>query len=388
MTEMFIALKHIKERKKQSIIAVLGIAIGVLVLTVSLGIANGLDKNMVNSILSLNAHVNVSNSEVKILNYLEVKNKIENIKGVKGVLPKYSTQGIIKYEGIYGTFVSGVMINGVRNEELKPVLKMDEKVKNGKAEFKNKNDILIGQELAKQIGADTGDRIKLISPESKELYFNIAGIFHSGYYDFDTSLVIVPLAAVQYISEADDIVTEIDVMINDVYAADKIALEIRKLTGLNTRTWGEMNRNLLYALALEKTVMIILLSLIIIISGFVVGVILNTLVREKTKDIGILRSFGFSSNNIMKIFLLEGIILGGSGIIFGMLFSAAIIYYLKTYSFKLPLDIYYIDKVPMEISFNEIGIIILGTWGIILLSSILPAYKASKLKPVEALRYE
>lgn len=388
MTELFIALKHIKERKKQSFIAILGIAIGVLVLTVSLGIANGLDRNMVDSILSLNAHINLSNDEVKIYDYTEIKDDIEKIKGVKGVLPKYTTQGIVKYEGPYGTFVSGVIINGVRDEELNSVLNMDKKVKIGSSNFKNNNDILIGQELAKQIGASIGDKIKLISPESRELYYNVTGIFHSGYYDFDTTLVIVPMISVQYLTGSDDIATEIDVMINDVYGADKIALEINKISTLTTRTWGDMNKNLLYALALEKTVMIILLSLIIIISGFVVGVILNTLVREKTKDIGILRSFGCSSNQVLRIFLYEGIILGGSGIILGMILSGVIIFYLKNFSFNLPVDIYYIDKVPMEISIKEIFIIVLGTWAIVLLSSLLPARKAAKLKPVEALRYE
>ncbi len=142
------------------------------------------------------------------------------------------------------------------------------------------------------------------------------------------------------------------------------------------------------ALTLEKSVTLLLLSLIVIIACFVVGVILNTIVREKTRDIGIMRSMGFSSMNVMKIFLIEGTILGFIGIVSGVILSAILIYILENYSMQLPLEIYYLDKLPFEISLKEIGIISGVTFVIILVSSVFPAYRAARLKPVEALKYD
>jgi lipoprotein-releasing system permease protein len=126
----------------------------------------------------------------------------------------------------------------------------------------------------------------------------------------------------------------------------------------------------------------------VIVACFVVSVILNTLVREKTKDIGILRSIGFSSRNIMKIFMIEGTVLGSIGIVAGIIMSSVVMYFLENYSMKLPLDIYYLEKLPFKISLQEILIIVGITFIIIFISSIFPAYRAAKLRPVEALKYD
>ncbi|MEG1582648.1 MAG: FtsX-like permease family protein, partial [Cetobacterium sp.] len=220
------------------------------------------------------------------------------------------------------------------------------------------------------------------------LKLDIMGTFQSGYYDYDLSMVILPLKTAQYITERDNTVSSLDLILKNPYDAELISNKIYEETGLYNRTWGSLNKNLLKALNLEKTVMIIGFSLIVLIAGFVVWVILNTMVREKIRYIGIMRSMGISHNSIIKIFLIQGIILGCIGIILGVFISLFLLWYIKTYSLPEISSIYYLAKVPVELSAKELFTIIGANIVLIFLSSIFPAYRAGKLKIVEALRHD
>lgn len=387
MVEFFIAKKHIFERKRQSLISTLGIAIGIIVLIVSIGIANGLDKNMINSILSMTSHVLVENGD-KLSDYNELKEKIEKIPGVKGAVPSIETQGIFKYNGIYGGYISGVKIEGFDLESAKKAMDLDKKIVEGSISPDKIDGVLIGKELFRNIGASLGDEVTIISSENKEIKFKIEGVFQSGYYDYDINMILLPLKAAQYLVYSGDTVNKIDVTLNDPYKAPEIADKIMSETKIFSRTWGDLNRNLLSALSLEKTVMIMVFSLIVIIAGFVVWVTLNMLVREKIKDIGIMRSMGFSRKSIMKIFLIQGMLLGIAGIVIGTIISLCFLWYIKNYTLAFITSIYYLTKIPVEISFKEIGIIIGANIGIIFVSSVFPAYRAAKMETVEALRHE
>lgn len=387
MIESFIAKKHIKERKKQTLVSIIGISLGITVLLVSLAIGNGLNKEMIDNILSITAHISVTNSERTMYNYNDKKNLIEQLKGVEGAIPKYNTQGIMKYTGIFGTFGAGVKIESFDSEDAKRVLELDKKIVEGSLNFEKVSSILIGKELADQIAADVGETVTLTTME-REKDLIIAGIFQSGYYDYDTTMVFIPMKTAHFLAETDDVASEIDVKIKNIYKADEIAKEIAAATGLITKTWGEQNRNLLKALSLEKTVMLLVLSLIVVISGFVVGVLLSTLVVEKTRDIGVLRAIGYSRKNIMKIFIMEGMIIGGQGIALGAVLSLILINILEKFSLKILSEIYYLDKIPVDISIKEFLIVIIATFIIVFIASVLPAYRASKLKPVEALNYD
>ncbi len=388
MIEFFIAKKHILERKRQSIIAILGVAIGVTVLTVSIAIANGLDKNMVDSILSISSHVVVTKDGEAVEDYRKIQTQIESLEGVKGVVPQISTQGILKYNGAFGSFVSGVKINGLDFDDAKIAMNLDEKIVAGTMDIKKPTEFLIGKELFDQLGAKLGDKITVISADNREMHLTIVGVFQSGYYEYDTTMIIVPLRAVQILSYTGDTITSLEVFLDDVYSANKISKQIEIKTSMSTRTWGDLNKNLLAALSLEKTVMILVFSLIVIIAGFVVWVILNMLVKEKTRDIGIMRSMGFSSKNIMRIFMLEGLFLGSFGIVVGMSISGGVLWYIKDNTINQITNIYYLNKIPVEITPKEIFIIIGANIIIIFLSSIFPAYRAAKLQVVEALKYD
>ena len=388
MLEFFIAKKHIFEKKKQSLIGILGITIGITVLMVSIGIANGLDKNMISSILSMGSHVSVPDIERED-NYKNLAEKLEKIDGVKGVIPKVSTQGIIKYTGIYGTHVSGVKVDGLDFEKAEKGLELKNKIVYGEMNSKKKNTILIGKELFNQLGAEIGDKIILVSPENQELPLVIGGVFESGYYDYDVNMVIIPLATAQYLLYLDENdVTSLEVTLFNPYRAEEVADKIFNKYGFLSRTWGDQNRNLLSALALEKTVMVVVFSLIVVIAGFVVWVIMNMLVREKIKDIGIMRAMGFPKKTIMRIFLFEGMALGGIGIIIGTVLSLSILWYVENFSISGITNIYYLTKIPVELSLKEIITIIFVNIIIIFLSSVFPAYRAGKMETMEALRHE
>ena len=388
MLEFFIAKKHIFEKKKQSLIGILGITIGITVLMVSIGIANGLDKNMISSILSMGSHVSVPDIERED-NYKNLAEKLEKIDGVKGVIPKVSTQGIIKYTGIYGTHVSGVKVDGLDFEKAEKGLELKNKIVYGEMNSKKKNTILIGKELFNQLGAEIGDKIILVSPENQELPLVIGGVFESGYYDYDVNMVIIPLATAQYLLYLDENdITSLEVTLFNPYKAEEVADKIFNKYGFLSRTWGDQNRNLLSALALEKTVMIVVFSLIVVIAGFVVWVIMNMLVREKIKDIGIMRAMGFPKKTIMRIFLFEGMALGGIGIIIGTVLSLFILWYVENFSISGITNIYYLTKIPVELFLKEIITIIFVNIIIIFLSSVFPAYRAGKMETMEALRHE
>ena len=389
MIEFFIAKKQMLERKKQSILSIVGVFIGITVLIVSLGVSNGLDKNMINSILSLTSHINVYSPE-NIPNYEELVKNIEEVKGVKGAVPTIETQGIIKYEGHGEPYVAGVKVVGYDLDKAIKVMKLDDYIIDGKIDVEDKKSILIGKELAASMGAMVGDKVKLITSEETDLEMTVGGIFQSGFYEYDLNMVLIPLQTAQYITYSDETVGRLSVRLDNPYDAQELIYDVaRKLpTDLYIGTWGEQNRALLSALTLEKTIMLVVFSLIAIIAGFLIWITLNTLVREKTKDIGIMRAMGFSKKNIMLIFLIQGIILGIIGIILGIIVSLILLYYIKNYAVDLVSNIYYLKDIPIEISLKEIAIIVGANFIVILISSIFPAYRAAKLENVEALRYE
>lgn len=389
MIEFFIAKKQMLERKKQSILSIVGVFIGITVLIVSLGVSNGLDKNMINSILSLTSHINVYSPE-NIPNYEELVKNIEEVKGVKGAVPTIETQGIIKYEGHGEPYVAGVKVVGYDLDKAIKVMKLDDYIIDGKIDVEDKKSILIGKELAASMGAMVGDKVKLITSEETDLEMTIGGIFQSGFYEYDVNMVLIPLQTAQYITYSDETVGRLSVRLDNPYDAQELIYDVaRKLpTDLYIGTWGEQNKALLSALTLEKTIMLVVFSLIAIVAGFLIWITLNTLVREKTKDIGIMRAMGFSKKNIMLIFLIQGIILGIIGIILGIIVSLILLYYIKNYAVDLVSNIYYLKDIPIEISLKEIAIIVGANFIVILISSIFPAYRAAKLENVEALRYE
>ena len=385
MVELFIAVRHLKERKFQSIFSILGVAISVTVLMVSLTVSNGLEKNMLESLLTLNTHIVLTKGNGDVSeDYMDVKKKIEEINGVKGVIPKYTAQSIIKTD----EYAKGVLANGIPNEDLEKTI--DLKMVAGKKSLPELDSAIIGEEMAYEFGGlKVGDDIKVITTENKEVRFKISGIFKTGYYEYDRNLLLIPLQTMQILQERGEVISEIDVMLNNPKDAEAVKQKIEKL-GFNyqVNTWGEQNQQLLNAVKFEKFVLVSLLLLIVIIACFAVSVILNMVVREKIRDIGILRSIGYSGKMVKKIFTIEGLIIGVLGIISTFALVPLVLFVLDKLFNKVVSNTYDLDKLPLSITLKEIGIIYLVTIIIVYLSTLYPSYRASKLNPVEALKHD
>jgi len=229
--------------------------------------------------------------------------------------------------------------------------------------------------------------------------FIVVGIFESGFYEYDSTLAYLSLKSCQNFLQMGDTVTGIDIKVNDIYKADVIAKKIQSTLGFPfwAQNWMQMNKNLFSALKLEKRVMFIILSLIVLVAAFNIISALIMIVMEKNKDIAILKSMGATSQSVMKIFIYQGLIIGVIGTCLGCIAGLAVALNLqnvsllveKIFRFKfLPGDVYYLSELPSKVNYGDVVIIVVGTLLICFLSTIYPSFRASKTDPAEALRYE
>jgi len=268
--------------------------------------------------------------------------------------------------------------------------------------------IVIGRELAKNLGLRLHDTVFVISPSGiatpmgmtpRMRPFVVGGIFESGFYEYDSTLAYISLEECQNFLNMGDSVSGLELRVADIYKAGQIAVRIEKKLGFRywARNWMEMNKNLFSALKLEKRVMFIILSLIVVVAAFNIISALIMIVMEKNKDIAILKAMGATRAGIMKIFILQGMIVGAIGAFLGTLAGLAValnleeisLFVERLFGFKiLPGDVYYLSELPSQVNYGDVGIIILGTLVISFLATIYPSWRASRLIPAEALRYE
>ncbi|WP_295725061.1 ABC transporter permease [uncultured Leptotrichia sp.] len=387
MVEFFIAFRHIIERKFQSIFSVLGVAIAVTVFIVSLTVSNGLEKNMINSLLTMSPHILVKNKKSKFFdNYEGTVENVKKIKGIKAVIPQMNSQSILKGNGL----AKGVLADGISPENVKNGLNL--KIVDGNNNISELNSVLVGEQLATEMNLKVGNEISLVSAENKEIKLIVRGIFKTGFLDYDSNLAIVPLEAMQILSDQGRVATEIGIKVEHPEKVEGILNQVRNV--LNSKeygaiSWKTINQNLLRAVRFERFVLIAILSLLLIIASFAVSVILNMIVREKIKDIGILKSIGYTNSSIRKIFTIEGLIIGVFGMILASLLSPLVLVALKAlFKEYMKGGTYYLEELPLYISQKELLIIYGVTFAVVFLSTIFPAARAARLKPVEALKYE
>jgi lipoprotein-releasing system permease protein len=386
-----------------SFISVAGIALGVMALIIVISVMNGFHEDIRDKIIGSNAHV-MATSYFKdgITDYNELTEGIKKIDHVKSAAPYFMSQVMLKY----GDKVDGLVLWGVNPQQISKVNNLSENMKRGDLEYimkplpDNKRGIVLGKELMNNLGAELGDDVVLISPVfyktpsgmmPKMSKMQIVGVFSAGMYDYDTTFAYVSMDTAQKLFDKPDIASGIVIKADVLENASYVATEIhRKYKNIWARDWMSMNENLFKALKIEKIAMFIILVLIVIVAAFNIVSTLIMVVMRKTKDIGILKSMGAKRGDIMNIFVVQGLLTGIIGSIIGFVLGVAICMLLKRYPLSMPGggSVYYIDKLAVSIKLTEIIIIPLISTFISFLAALYPAYEASKLDPVEAIRYE
>ena len=396
--ETNIGLRYLRSKRKEVFISfttwisIVGIAIGVMVLIVVIAVMTGFQDEIRERILGINPHILVMNLNGDINEPQKLVDIIKETKGVVHAFPFITFQAMVQS----GRQLSGVAVKGLNAED---VTFMSRLVKEGSIDtLSRKGSILIGKELAKHMGLLVGETFTVMVPFGgvspmgavpETVKVKVGGIFETGMYEIDNSLIIMPLKDVESIMGVG--ATGIEVKIKDVYKANELRKEISKRLGFGyfARTWIEMNRNLFSALKLEKIAMFIILALIIFVASFNIISSLIMTVMEKKKDIAILKAIGAKKRSIMKIFMVEGITIGILGALIGSISGYTICEIIRRFKIiKLPEDIYYINTLPVKIGVVDVILIALVTTILCILSTIYPSYKASKIDPVETLRYE
>jgi lipoprotein-releasing system permease protein len=396
--ESLVAFRYLRSKRKERLIsfttwiAVLGIGIGVMALILVIAVMTGMQDELKNRMLGVSPHILVMSIEGQFREPDRVVQQIKETDGVASATPFVTFVGL----GQGTSLISFLAVKGVVPQDagfLKPMMR-----EGNVDSLKTKNTILVGREAAKELGLLTGDLFNLIVPNAgfspagavpETVRVKVGGVFETGVFDFDNRMAFMSLADTESIIGPG--ITGVEVKVKDVYAAAAVRNRImaRLGRGYYGRTWIEMNKNLFSALKLEKIALFIILALIILVASFNIISSLVMTVMQKRKDIAILKAMGARNSSIMRIFVAEGLTIGVVGAVFGALMGYGLAEIQRRFGIiKLSSEVYFINVLPMKIDLLDIVLIAGVTILLCLISTLVPAYEASKIGPVEALRYE
>jgi len=403
--ELFVAKRYLTARRKQAFISVitfisaLGITIGVMALIIAIALITGFQNDVQEKILGSTSHIMVRNySEGGLRDYNHLMNRIMAIDGIISASPViFETvllSGAIKNDG--------AMLRGIDfdlEKESSPWLQ-DLEMGNIPVPGAKRDGILIGRDLAFSIGARVGATIDVLTTAPrlsplgalpKRKRFLVTGLFQTGLYEFDSKAVLISLEAAQKMFNLEDRINIIHVRIEDIFEAPKVAEKIKEFLPPDTWaiTWMELNKSLFSALKLEKQLMFFTITLIVVVAALNIIATLILMVMEKTRDIGILIAMGANSGSIRKIFFLQGAMIGIIGTGLGTVLGLIWCWLANTFQLiKVPQDIYQIPFVPFRIQPLDLLMIVGVTLLVSLLSTLFPSHRASRVDPVDALKYE
>ncbi|NRA73358.1 MAG: lipoprotein-releasing ABC transporter permease subunit [Rickettsiales bacterium] len=410
-TELLIAIKYLQAKKREALISVtailslLGIMLGVAALVVVISVMNGYRIELTSKLKGFNSDIIVTNYNPTqaIKKYNSLTQKIKTTTDVKNVFPIIESQGLISYD----KNSRGIVVKAISMDKLKyyPVLQNSER---NPKKIKKANGVLLGSNLAFNLRVRVGDIVKLVSPEftstivgvipnAKDFY--VEGIFRSGLSEYDNIYAIIPLKIGQVFFNLPKSVNKFEVFTNGEIDIDQTSKQIRNnLKGKYLiRNWQNLNKSLFNALKTERTVMFVILTFIVIVAVFNIISGLTMLVTDKTKEISILRTIGFTKGSIMRIFLFCGAILGGIGTMLGVILGLLFALYIddiKNFISDIsgtnlfdPI-IYYLEVLPSKVEVKDVVIITIVSLILSLLATIYPSYRASRIHPAQGVKHE
>ena len=410
--ELFIGLRYTRAKRRNnfisfiSLISMLGIALGVGALIIVLSVMNGFQKEIRARMLGITPHLQVTSNNGSVLAWQAVLQTVASHPAVLGAAPYVSGQGMLSLD----ESVQGVMVQGIDPEAENRLTQLSTKIKEGSLDQLRAGEfgVVLGSDLARILGARLGDSILLLTPQGQITpagmlprlkQFRLVGIFEIGMAPYDNSLALIHINDAQKLYRMGDAVTGISARVLDVDQAPRIAIELEPQLPSDTYAsdWTRQNMNYFRAVQMEKKMMFIILSLIVAVAAFNIVSTLVMAVTDKQADIAILRTLGASPLSIMKIFMVQGIVIGFIGILLGVLGGIVISLNISTIvpfieqmlgvQF-LSKDIYFISELPSDLHNSDVLVVSIFSFVISLLATLYPSWHAAQIQPAEALRYE
>jgi len=417
--EASLALQHLRAKRRGfinliGVIAVLGVAISVAGVIIVISVMNGFRRDIRDRIIGTNAHVLVNAyGKQGIRDWQALLPKIQAIPGVVGVSPYYQGQVMLKSP----SGVTGVMVQGILPASHAAVGKLAQNLREGSLQSLAPDPVspaaaaeagavafpmLLGSELRGQLDVGEGDELTLFTPVFRSTAVGllprmgkgrVAGVFQTGYYEYDSSLVYLRLQDAQQLFDAPGIVNQVAVKVASLEDASRVRDRIAQLDdGVSfwVADWQRMNQNLFKALQMEKLIMFVILGCMVLVSAVNIVSTLVMVVMEKQKEIGVLRSLGFTKGAVMRTFLLQGVYIGSAGAALGFAAGLGVCAIIDKFPISIPGggSVYYIDTLPVQVQGDDLGLIAAVAFFTCLLAAAYPARQAASLDPVEAIRYE
>tara|TARA_Y100001970_G_scaffold250005_1_gene321180 strand:- start:14150 stop:15382 length:1233 start_codon:yes stop_codon:yes gene_type:complete len=405
--EKLITTRNLRPKKKEgflkviSIFSFLGIMLGVAILIIVMSVMNGFRTELTDKILGFNSHITIKpySSNISESFYSKLQQEYKDIK----VIRTFSGESVV----ITNDSAKGILIRGLDSKKIQEMDFFKENIIDGSLSNFKKDTIIVGKHLAIELGVVVGDQINLMSSTSvltplgsipKQSSYKIAAVFSSGLYEFDKNVAFFNLIDSLSFFEKTFEDISLEIFLKNPLDADRYKNEIQKInSNFYVNSWSDLNKSFFSALKVERNVMFIILTLIIIVAAFNIISGLTILIKNKTKEIAILKSLGLSKKSIVKSFFLTGFLIGFIativGVIFGIIFSLYIeeIRQFLSFTFNLqifPEDVYFLNEIPSEISAKSILSISIFSIVVTMLSSLFPSLAVTKIEPIKALKYE